>query len=157
MRLLPFALILLFMNACSTEASRQEGTITDFSDQWDQTTSLVTKQVTDILKAQEEAQQLLAALDTVKTTEAEGIKSRLQDRLNDLATASEASFAFVNRWQEGAAQINQMKEANANEKSTKGLSGLAALQEEGLIQAQEWAIQVDSTKMLFEEAKLLLQ
>ncbi len=131
--------------------------MTLFSSDWDSTTALVTDQVTGILKAQESAQELLSALDTLPEGPATDIKTRLEKELQALGEASEASFAFVNRWQEGATRLNAIKESGNGTLSASDLKELQQLKQEGQQQAKAWATQLDSARILFEEARMILE
>lgn len=131
--------------------------MTLFSSDWDSTTALVTDQVTGILKAQESAQELLMALDSLPEAPVTNIKTRLEKELQSLGEASEASFAFVNRWQEGATRLNAIKESGNGTLSASDLKELQQLKQEGQQQAKAWATQLDSARILFEEARMILE
>lgn len=131
--------------------------MTLFSSDWDSTTALVTDQVTGILKAQESAQELLMALDSLPEAPVTDIKTRLEKELQSLGEASEASFAFVNRWQEGATRLNAIKESGNGTLSASDLKELQQLKQEGQQQAKAWATQLDSARILFEEARMILE
>lgn len=131
--------------------------MTLFSSDWDSTTALVTDQVTGILKAQESAQELLMALDSLPEAPVTDIKTRLEKELQTLGEASEASFAFVNRWQEGATRLNAIKESGNGTLSASDLKELQQLKQEGQQQAKAWASQLDSARVLFEEARMILE
>jgi hypothetical protein len=157
MRFLTACLTLLILSACSGEKPPKEDEVTLFSSDWDSTTALVTDQVTGILKAQESAQELLMALDSLPEAPVTDIKTRLEKELQTLGEASEASFAFVNRWQEGAARLNAIKESGNGTLSTSDLKELQQLKQEGQQQAKAWATQLDSAQILFEEARMILE
>jgi hypothetical protein len=157
MRFLIACLSLLILSACSGEKPPKEDDVNRFSSDWDSTTALVTTQVTGILKAQEEAQALLNALDTLPDAAETGLKARLTQRLQALGKASEASFAFVNRWQEGAARLNAIKESGNGTLSPSDLQELQQLEQEGQQQAKTWASQLDSARVLFQEARMILK
>jgi hypothetical protein len=157
MRFLIACLTLLILGACSGEKPPKEDEVTRFSSDWDSTTALVTDQVTGILKAQESAQELLMALDSLPEAPATNIKTRLEQELQTLGEASEASFAFVNRWQEGAARLNAIKESGNGNLSSSDLQELQQLKQEGQQQAKAWATQLDSARVLFEEARMILE
>ncbi|MCI4651020.1 hypothetical protein [Phaeodactylibacter sp.] len=157
MRFLIACLTLLILGACSGEKPPKEDEVTRFSSDWDSTTALVTDQVTGILKAQESAQELLMALDSLPEAPATNIKTRLEQELQTLGEASEASFAFVNRWQEGAARLNAIKESGNRNLSSSDLQELQQLKQEGQQQAKAWATQLDSARVLFEEARMILE
>lgn len=157
MRFLISCLILLILSACSGEKTPKQDDVTLFSSDWDSTTALVTTQVTGILKAQEEAQELLNALDTLPDAPGTDLKARLMEELQELGKASEASFAFVNRWQEGAARLNALKENGNGALSPSDLKELQQLEQEGQQQAKAWASQLDSAQVLFEEARITLE
>lgn len=157
MRFLIACLLLLVLSACSGEKPPKQDELTRFSSNWDSTTALVTDQVTGILKAQEEAQALLSALDTLPEAPVTDIRAQLEQELQTLGKASEASFAFVNRWQEGAAQLNEVKENDSGTVSASELQGLQQLEQEGQRQARVWARQLDSVRMIFEEARIILE
>jgi hypothetical protein len=157
MRFLIACLTLLILGACSGEKPPKEDEVTRFSSDWDSTTALVTDQVTGILKAQESAQELLMALDSLPEAPATDIRTRLEQELQTLGEASEASFAFVNRWQEGAARLNAIKESGNGNLSSSDLQELQQLKQEGQQQAKAWATQLDSARALFEEARMILE
>jgi hypothetical protein len=157
MRFLIACLTLLILSACSGEKPPKEDEVTLFSSDWDSTTALVTDQVTGILKAQESAQELLSALDTLPEAPVTDIKTRLEKELQSLGEASEASFAFVNRWQEGATRLNAIKESGNGTLSASDLKELQQLKQEGQQQAKAWATQLDSARILFEEARMILE
>ncbi len=157
MRFLIACLTLLILGACSGEKPPKEDEVTRFSSDWDSTSALVTDQVTGILKAQESAQELLMALDSLPEAPATDIRTRLEQELQTLGEASEASFAFVNRWQEGAARLNAIKESGNGNLSSSDLQELQQLKQEGQQQAKAWATQLDSARALFEEARMILE
>jgi hypothetical protein len=157
MRFLIACLTLLILSACSGEKPPKEDEVTLFSSDWDSTTALVTDQVTGILKAQESAQELLMALDSLPEAPVTDIKTRLEKELQSLGEASEASFAFVNRWQEGATRLNAIKESGNGTLSASDLKELQQLKQEGQQQAKAWATQLDSARILFEEARMILE
>lgn len=157
MRFLIACLTLLILGACSGEKPPKEDEVTRFSSDWDSTTALVTDQVTGILKAQESAQELLMALDSLPEAPATDIRTRLEQELQTLGEASEASFAFVNRWQEGAARLNAIKESGNGNLPSSDLQELQQLKQEGQQQAKAWATQLDSARALFEEARMILE
>ncbi|KGE85419.1 MAG: hypothetical protein ACE362_05765 [Phaeodactylibacter xiamenensis] len=157
MRFLIACLTLLILSACSGEKPPKEDEVTLFSSDWDSTTALVTDQVTGILKAQESAQELLMALDSLPEAPVTDIKTRLEKELQTLGEASEASFAFVNRWQEGATRLNAIKESGNGTLSASDLKELQQLKQEGQQQAKAWASQLDSARVLFEEARMILE
>ena len=97
------------------------------------------------------------ALDSLPEAPATDIKTRLKQELQTLGKASEASFAFVNRWQEGAARLNVIKESGNGTLSPSDLKELQQLEQEGQQQAKSWATQLDSAQALFEEARMILE
>ena len=97
------------------------------------------------------------ALDSLPEAPATDIRTRLEQELQTLGEASEASFAFVNRWQEGAARLNAIKESGNGNLSSSDLQELQQLKQEGQQQAKAWATQLDSARALFEEARMILE
>lgn len=156
MRFLASCLILFFLSSCAGEAARQQEETLRFTTRWDSTTALVTEQITGIIKVQEKAQRLLSALDTLSETPPDSLKSQLEETLQKLGRASETSFLFVNRWQEGASLLNELKEKEESRVSETGLKQLKELEQEGQQQAKEWSAQLDSARVLFEKAEMIL-
>ncbi|MEQ8702647.1 MAG: hypothetical protein RIC19_01945 [Phaeodactylibacter sp.] len=148
--------LVLILSACSNDPPPQKAPLTDFTVSWDSTTAVVTDQVTGIIKAQQEAQLLLNVLDTIQEAPYPELKARIEQELKGLGAASEASFAFVNRWQEGATRLNQLKEEQVGTVSEQDLMPLRELEQEGQQQAKAWAAQLDTVQVLFREAKILL-
>lgn len=148
--------MLFLWSGCANEPTPQQAALNGFTASWDSTTTLVTVQVTGIIEAQEEAQELIGAVDTLSSAPASDIKSQLEQQLQALGKASEASFAFVNRWQEGASTLNTIKEGKPDNVSPEKLKALSALEEAGQRQAADWAAQLDTAQAVFQEARQLL-
>lgn len=155
MRLIVCCLALLMLNACTGEPRQKSNDLTAFTARWDSTTTRVTDQVTRIIKAQEEAQELLEAVDTLSSGSA--IKTQLEEQMQALGAASEVSFDFVNRWQEGASTLNTLKEAQSEAVPTETLDQLRQLEEEGQKQSDAWAAQLQQAEQTFREARELLE
>ena len=153
MRFLACCLLLITLCACANESAQQREDLSAFADRWDATTKLVTDQVTGILKALEEAQQLSEALDTLSGTVPPALKEDLQRQIKSLGQASEASFEFVNKWQEGAARLNTLKEKKPKHISAASLLELQQLEQQGRERAQEWQTQLEAANTTFEQAK----
>jgi predicted trehalose synthase len=143
------------LHACTDEPRQKNDDLTAFTARWDSTTTRVTDQVTRIIKAQEEAQELLEAVDTLSSGSA--MKTQLEEQMQGLGAASEASFDFVNRWQEGASTLNTLKEAQSKPISPETLAQLRQLEEEGQNQADAWATQLLQAEQTFREARELLE
>ncbi len=153
MRFLACCLLLTALWGCANESAQQREDLSAFASRWDATTKLVTDQVTGILNALEEAQQLSEAMDTLPDNAAPDLEEDLQAHIKSLGQASEASFEFVNQWQEGAARLNTLKEKKPRDISAESLLQLQDLEQKGRKQAQAWKAQLEAAHATFEQAK----
>lgn len=137
-------------------SAEQEKAIEAVSQEWDGQTLQVTTQVADILELQKRAAKAAAALDSLSTQEAKELAAALGGQKARLDSLSEASFAFVNQWQEGAEQLYAIKSDAEEGKTAKPVAPLQELLQEAKAKSKAWAPVLQTARQAITDAESYL-
>ena len=143
--------LLFIVPGCAGPDGQKDALIATVGE-WDDATAQVTNAINRVAEVQESATEMLAGLQGMPE-----LKESLSLQVEVLNGLSQEAFEFVNRWQEGADQLNAIKEQAAEGSMPSGaeeeLQRLQELIKAGRAKAREWNQSAEEAEALLQSAR----